>query len=129
MNCYRKKEEKRVKQHKLVVLITILCVMLLFSIKTEANARTITGKNGKNLTWKIDDGVLTLSGKGAMKGCGHKKMKWHGEFECYYENKEDWWEEYQYEIKSVVIEEGVTNNAPMHFQDFLMQKQSRFPQA
>ncbi len=113
MSWNLKKKEKRIISLKNIVLF-ILCVLFLITCRTEANAKTITGKNGKNLTWKIEDGVLTLSGKGAMKGCGHKKMKW-GEFACYYENKKDWWEDYQYEIKSVVIEEGVTDIAPHAF--------------
>ncbi len=100
---------------KFITWFTLLCMILMFTNKSDVNAKTIAGKNGKNLTWKIEDGVLTLSGKGAMKGCGHKKMKWHGEFDCYYENKKDWWEDYQYEVKSVVIEEGVTDIAPHAF--------------
>ncbi len=115
MSWYREIGGKSLKRCKWIGLLIMLCVVFLFTNRTEADGKTITGKNGKNLTWKIEDGVLTLSGKGGMKGCGHKKMKWHGEFECYYENKEDWWEEYQYEIKSVVIEEGVTNIAPHAF--------------
>ncbi len=115
MSWNLKKKEKRIIPLINIVLFSIICLLFLFTSRIEANAKTITGKNGKNLTWKIEDGVLTLSGKGAMKGCGHKKMKWYGEFDCYYENKKDWWEDYQYEIKSVVIEEGVTNIAPHAF--------------
>ena len=103
------------KRCKWTGLLVMLCAMLLFACRTEAHAKTVTGKNGKNLTWKIEDGVLTLSGKGDMKGCGHKKMHSDGDLECYYENKEDWWEDYLYEIKSVVIEEGVTSIAPHAF--------------
>ncbi len=115
MSWNSKKKEIRIIPLKNIVLFSIICILFLFNYKTEINAKTITGKNGKNLIWKIEDGVLTLSGKGAMKGCGHKKMKWHGEFDCYYENKKDWWEDYQYEVKSVVIEEGVTDIAPHAF--------------
>ncbi len=97
------------KRCKWIGLLIMLCVVFLFTNRTEADGKTITGKNGKNLTWKIEDGVLTLSGKGAMKGCGHKKMKWNGDLICSYESKEDWWGDYLYEIKSVVIEEGVTD--------------------
>ena len=103
------------KRCKMTVLFILLCAMPLSAGRTDAEAETVTGKNGKNLTWKIEDGVLTLSGKGPMKGCGHKKVKWSGDLICTYENKEDWWEDYQEEIKSVVIEEGVTSIAPHAF--------------
>ncbi len=103
------------KRCKWIGLLTMLCLVFLFANSTETLAKTVTGKNGKNLTWKIKDGVLTLSGKGGMKGCGHKKMHNDGDLECYYENKEDWWEEYLYEVKSVVIEEGVTSIASHAF--------------
>ena len=115
MNWNSEKKEKRIIHLKNIILYFIICVMFLFSVNTEINAKTVTGKNGKNLTWKIEDGVLTLSGKGAMKGCGHKGMKTNGDLGCYYENKEDWWEDYLYEVKSVVIEEGVTDIAPHAF--------------
>ena len=115
MNWNSEKKEKRIIHLKNIILYFIMCVMFVFSVNTEINAKTVTGKNGKNLTWKIEDGVLTLSGKGAMKGCGHKGIKWNGDLICSYEHKEDWWEDYQYEIISVVIEEGVTDIAPHAF--------------
>ena len=59
------------------------------------------GYCGDNLYWELDEatGVLTISGNGAMS---------------------DWnnpWNEYRYSIKSVVIEEGVTNIGSNAFMD------------
>ena len=60
--------------------------------------KPVSGTCGTNVTWTLDcDGVLTISGTGAMDDC----------------IKENWvyrpWEDYVSSIKSVVIEEGVTS--------------------
>ena len=53
------------------------------------------GNNGDNLTWILDDeGVLTISGTGAMANWNWKGSPW-------YANKD--------KIESVVIEDGVTS--------------------
>ena len=58
--------------------------------------------DGSNLTWRLSDGVLTISGKGAMKD-------WE-----FYGNNVSPWKESKDQITRVVIESGVTsigNNA------------------
>jgi len=53
------------------------------------------GNNGDNLTWILDDeGVLTISGTGAMANWRKKMSPWYGIY---------------YKVKSVVIEDGVTS--------------------
>ena len=60
------------------------------------------GANGDNLTWSLDsDGVLTISGEGEMQEI----------FIYAYQP----WEDYDYDIKEVVIEEGVTKIARAAF--------------
>lgn len=68
-----------------------------FLLALVASAGTVfaaSGTCGKNLTWTLKDGVLTISGKGDMT---------------------DWkdgspsWDSYSSDIKSVVIEDGVTS--------------------
>lgn len=53
-----------------------------------------SGKCGDNLTWTLNDGVLTISGTGAM---------WD------YDSEDPTWTPYIASIKSVVIENGVTS--------------------
>ena len=57
---------------------------------------SITGTCGQNVTWSLSgDGVLTISGKGTMKNYTYKsEMPWY---------------KYNSQIKSVVVEEGVTS--------------------
>lgn len=53
------------------------------------------GNNGDNLTWILDDeGVLTISGTGAMANWREEMSPWYGIY---------------YKVKSVVIEDGVTS--------------------
>ena len=54
-----------------------------------------SGTCGDNLTWKLEDGVLTISGTGEME-------RWH-------EADSVPWAAYREQINSAVLEEGVTN--------------------
>lgn len=63
----------------------------------EDDINVITGTCGKNLTWKLNNGVLTISGNGKMDNYDYEKSTtapWHN---------------YHDSISSVVIEEGVTS--------------------
>ena len=59
----------------------------------------VTGKCGENLTWTLDNGVLTVSGTGAM-------YDYENSFEDASLNAP--WRLYSTEITTIVIEEGVT---------------------
>ena len=59
-----------------------------------------SGTCGENLTWKIEDGVLTISGTGAMTGYPPSQSPWAAA-----------------KIKSVVIESGVTSIGSHAFSD------------
>ena len=61
-------------------------------------------EDGKNLTWTLADGVLTIKGEGAM--CDYSK------------SKEIPWAESRGEIQTVVIEEGVTTLSKYAFAYF-----------
>ncbi|MBP1533639.1 MAG: hypothetical protein IK999_05860 [Ruminococcus sp.] len=66
----------------------------VFTISVNAEEENPTsGKCGKNLSWKIEDKVLTISGKGEMENFGY-----YGPWK-----KSD--------IEEVVIEKGVTTAA------------------
>ena len=59
-----------------------------------------SGTCGENLTWKIEDGVLTISGTGAMTGYPPSQSPWAAA-----------------KIRSVVIESGVTSIGSHAFSD------------
>ncbi len=79
-----------------VLLCVLLCVLLLASLlPVSAFAdTTASGTCGRNLTWTLQDGVLTISGTGEM--------------EDYYATTAPWGENCSL-IKSVVISDGVTS--------------------
>lgn len=52
------------------------------------------GTIGDNLTWKLENGTLTISGSGAMTDFSYKDAPWY---------------EYRNEIKAITVEEGVTS--------------------
>lgn len=77
-----------------------------FCSETQSNKFVVTpdGVCGENLTWTLADGVLTISGNGAMADFDHV-IGWDHSMP---------WYPYQDEICSVVVNEGVTtigNNA------------------
>ena len=79
---------------KLLALIsaTITCIYIAYASAYSGTC----GANGDNLTWKLScEGVLTISGNGAMK-----------DYQLY--ESENPWFNYSGEINSVIIEEGVT---------------------
>lgn len=60
---------------------------------------TASGQCGNNLTWTLDNGVLTISGTGAMNNFTYKSddssdCPWHG---------------VRYALKKIVVEDGVTS--------------------
>ena len=74
----------------------------------------ITGGNcGENVTWKLIDGVLTISGEGDMKNYATvEDTPW-------YENRES--------VTSIVFETGVTSISPNAFIDFDKVKEIKIP--
>ena len=89
---------------RIVALILVLALTmgltggLVFAADGEDSSDTVSGTCGDNLTWVLEDGVLTISGTGKMDN----------DFE-----KEDYvampWADYRWDITEVVIDEGVTN--------------------
>ena len=99
----------------------IQCLMILFMlvlvIPMTARAETnilVQGVCGDDLTWKLDSNyVLTISGEGDMRN-----------FQCIYDGPEDIfkncpWVLYRYDIKKIVIEEGVTSIGAWAFNECL----------
>ena len=84
-------------------LLKLTFALFATMVCSSVNATTTSGTWGDNITWTLDNGVLTLSGTGAMYDSGH------------YDN-EFTWGTYANEITSVVIEEGITTIATMAFE-------------
>ena len=92
----------KIKKHLYLLTIFSVCfIALLLSAVTVSATDTVAsgtcGTEGDNLTWTLDsEGVLTISGSGAM--------------EDYYEqNEAQPWEDGRYDIKSVIVNSGVTS--------------------
>ena len=66
----------------------------LFFASTEEYATTIGGSCGAAVNWTLADGVLTITGNGAMDDFSYITIPW---------------KEYRGDIKAVVIEDGVTS--------------------
>ena len=102
------------KRYKKVVLFFLLSMIFAAVCRQEANAET--GKYGKNITWRLEDGVLTISGKGDMPECGHKKLElFEGQISCNEEDDEEEGKWYEEDTERIVIEEGVTSIAAHAF--------------
>lgn len=76
---------------ELAVIISALCMTAAIS----ANADTMSGICGENLTWAFNDGTLTIDGTGDM-----------AEFEYEYNIP---WYEFRYYITEIDIADGVTS--------------------
>ncbi len=79
----------------------MMMTMMMSGCRIDANAAVISGTCGDNITWEYNDETkaLVLKGSGAMADSEYEKAPWR---------------EYNEEIKSVAVEEGITtigNNA------------------
>lgn len=92
--------------------IVVLCMVL--SLPPTAVFAADSGSCGENVTWSYADGVLTISGTGAMDD---------------YKNADRPWEELRSEITTIVVEEGITSIGAYAFQYFLAAKQVLLPQS
>ena len=86
-------------------LALVFCLSLVPGVTMTARAaEAATGTCGENVTWTLDDeGTLTISGSGPMKDYYHT-TEWGG----YTDSNPVPWASYRSQIKSVVIESGVT---------------------
>ena len=112
------------KRYQSIMLFLILGILLFTCGKTNVSAETVTGKLGDNITWKLEmeTGLLTISGKGDMLDCKHKKIPtvWPGDPSCWFDFDDHMWHntgEQEEAVKKVVIEEGVTSITAHAFHD------------
>ena len=99
------------KTKKLRILSALLALAMLFALMPTAAfaegsdppTSGTCGAEGSNLTWKLENGTLTISGTGAMK-----------EYEDYTKRP---WVAYKKDIKKVVIGDEVTTIGKHAFED------------
>lgn len=88
---------KRMKKYLsvLLALMMVVCAIPISTFTVGAEETATSGTCGENLTWAFDNatGTLTISGKGEMEDYDYNNRPW---------------EEYKYEVTSVVINSGVT---------------------
>ena len=92
-------------------IIRVLFVGLLticFPINV-LSASVKTGFCGDSVEWSLLDGVLTISGSGQMQNFPKGKRPWRGN------------------IKSVIIEEGITNIGSRAFENYSWLKEISIP--
>ena len=77
---------------RLLSLLVSLC-LLLSVLPVSASAATISGSCGKNVRYRLENGVMTISGTGAMDRLYYGERPWEDDLS---------------EIRSVVVKEGVT---------------------
>ena len=90
-------------KRSMLILLAVLMLLLAPATQLRANAAE-TGTCGENLTWTLDDaGTLTISGTGAMDDyIYYAATPWYSHREA---------------IKSVVLENGITNIGEHAFND------------
>ena len=89
---------------RILSIVLVLCMLVsLVPAAALADGEALSGSCGKNLTWKLADGTLTVSGTGEMTD---------------YEGKSGIpWYKYAQNITSIIVENGVTKIGSMAFQD------------
>lgn len=98
------------KSYKILMLFIIFCTLFITFNQADIYADSVEGTCGKNITWKLEDGVLRIWGKGDMPECKHKKLELvEGAINCQDDSDCMDWTYYHWEIKSVIIEEGITS--------------------
>ena len=97
---------------RIIVSILVCCLLLSFA-PAHAASVVASGSCGKNVTWQLDsDGVFTVSGSGAMRG--YSTYSDSGNYGWYEAGEEEPsplvpWHDHLGEIRSAVIEPGVTS--------------------
>ena len=90
------------KNRILSLILALLLVLTLVPAAAFADGEELSGECGENVTWKLEDGVLTISGTGPMQDFG-----W---------TTEQPWYSAEYDIKSIVVGEGITTIGNSAFQ-------------
>ena len=90
-----------------LTLALVFCVALLLCFAPGASAESRTWGSSNNLTWELDNGLLTIGGEGEMPTFVVETVGEDGHIVANISSTP--WSAHNYEITSVVIESGVTN--------------------
>ncbi len=100
-----------------LILTGVLLISILPTLSIRAGAESITsGKCGESISWALDNnGILTLSGAGSMYDYGQFSEDWQGNHT--YSLQDQPWQQNRSEIKSVIVEDGITYIGETAFSD------------
>ena len=91
---------------KRIISLILICLMLLPSVVLAEEGVPVTeGVCRDGLFWKFSDGTLTISGEGEMAHYMEIRGPWDGQYQYFYPKP---WAEFSEQIKTIVIEKGVT---------------------
>ncbi|MBQ4550914.1 MAG: leucine-rich repeat protein [Oscillospiraceae bacterium] len=96
------------------VLCLLIAVCMIASVFPVTAFAAENGSCGENAVWSYADGVLTISGTGAIQS---------------YENEEQPWDEMRRSIMKIVVEEGITAIGDYAFQYSLAATEVVLPQS
>lgn len=99
----------------ILLSMVIAFSVLMMNVSAAVTASGTCGRYGNNLTWRLENGVLTVSGQGEMMTPyedGNGSMPWRN-----YDNGTVILQDLRSEIQSVVIGNGVTSIGNDAFQD------------
>ena len=94
-----------------ILLCAALLCTLLSGLSLNSNAADAEGKLD-NMTWRIDNNVLTLSGSGAMPKADNKTQ----------------WRAYYETVTRVIIEPGITSISDQAFYNFFRMSEISIPE-
>lgn len=96
---------------KICSLVVVLCLLAsMITMLSVTVSAAESGECGENVTWVFENGVLTISGTGAMKN--YEGLVYNAEIN---DMINDWPEWRELDVKEIVVEEGVTNIGPYAF--------------
>ena len=90
------------KKRVLSILLVVCLIVSLLPVSAFADEVDASGTCGENVTWTLKDGVLTISGTGAMEDYNWDSIPWRNYFDT---------------IERIEVEDGVTNVGNYAFSD------------